>query len=347
VTEYAVVAQIANDDPVNYPPFSLGIPNTITTTNAPNQSINLAEAFQDLEDTSLTYAVQNNTNSALFDAVTVDQANKILLLDYKANTTGTSELTIRATDSQGFFVDTSFTVSAISATSNNDTIVGGDSADYLDGGAGNDNISGLGKNDTLTGGAGVDTLIGGAGDDTYFVDTATDTITENVSEGTDRVSSRVTYTLGNQIENLTLGGTNVINGTGNTLNNSIAGNAANNTLSGGSGNDTIAGAAGIDTLLGGVGNDTYQVDLTTDTLTENASEGTDSVDSNVTYTLVTNIENLTLTGTSAINGTGNTLNNSLTGNTANNTLSGSTGNDSLNGDAGIDTMIGGAGNDTY
>jgi hypothetical protein len=37
VTEYAAVAQIANDDPVNYPPFSLGIPNTITTTNAPNQ----------------------------------------------------------------------------------------------------------------------------------------------------------------------------------------------------------------------------------------------------------------------------------------------------------------------
>jgi Ca2+-binding RTX toxin-like protein len=347
VTEYAAVAQIANDDPVNYPPFSLGIPNTITTTNAPNQSINLAEAFQDLEDTTLTYAVQNNTNSALFDAVTIDQANKILLLDYQANTTGTSELTIRATDSQGFFVDTSFTVSAISATSNNDTIVGGDGNDYLDGNLGNDNISGLGGDDTLTGGAGVDTLIGNAGDDTYIVDTATDTITENQGEGIDRVSSRVSYTLGSNIENINLTGTNATNGTGNTIDNSIAGNSANNRLSGGTGDDTLSGAAGIDTLIGGTGNDTYLVDITTDTLTENADQGTDKVDSNVTYTLGGNIENLTLTGTSAINGTGNTLNNNITGNTANNTLSGSTGNDSLNGDAGIDTLIGGTGNDTY
>jgi Ca2+-binding RTX toxin-like protein len=325
----------------------LGIPNTITTTNAPNQSINLAEAFQDLEDTTLTYTVQNNTNSALFDAVTIDQANKILLLDYKANTTGTSELTIRATDSQGLFVDTSFTVSAISATSNNDTIVGGDGNDYLDGNLGNDNISGLGGEDTLTGGAGVDTLIGSTGDDTYVVDTATDTITENQGEGIDRVSSRVTYTLGSNIENLNLTGTNATNGTGNTIDNSIAGNSANNRLSGSTGDDTLSGAAGIDTLIGGTGNDTYLVDITTDTLTENADQGTDKVDSNVTYTLGGNIENLTLTGTSAINGTGNTLNKNITGNTANNTLSGSTGNDSLNGDTGIDTLIGGTGNDTY
>ncbi|HMY00859.1 MAG TPA: calcium-binding protein, partial [Agitococcus sp.] len=83
--------------------------------------------------------------------------------------------------------------------------------------------------------------------------------------------------------------------------------------------------------------DTYVVDALGDVVTENVNEGTDTVQSSVTYTLVANVENLTLTGTNAINGTGNTLNNVITGNTANNVLSGGTGNDTLNGGAGSDT----------
>jgi Ca2+-binding RTX toxin-like protein/uncharacterized protein YegL len=230
--------------------------------------------------------------------------------------------------------------SAINGTGNtiNNSITGNAANNTLSGGAGNDSLSGN---------EGIDTLIGGAGNDTYLVDVSTETITENASEGTDSVTSSVTYTLGNNIENLTLTGTSAINGTGNAINNSITGNTANNTLSGGAGNDSLLGDAGIDTLIGGAGNDTYLVDATTETITENTSEGTDSVSSSVTYTLGNNIENLTLTGTSAINGTGNTLDNSITGNTAHNTLSGGAGNDSLLGDAGIDTLIGGAGNDTY
>ncbi len=89
------------------------------------------------------------------------------------------------------------------------------------------------------------------------------------------------------------------------------------------------------------------LDVATEVITENANEGNDSVEASVSLTLATNMENLTLTGTAAINGTGNTLNNILTGNTATNSLTGAAGNDSLNGLAGVDTLSGGAGNDTY
>ncbi|MDD1434823.1 hypothetical protein MEO42_27930, partial [Dolichospermum sp. ST_sed6] len=132
----------------------------------------------------------------------------------------------------------------------------------------------------------------------------------------------------------------------NDLNNIITGNTVANVLTGGLGNDTLTGGLGNDTLIGGAGNDSYYVDNTADIITENLNEGTDIVYSSVTYTLTTNVENLTLQGTTAIKGTGNDLNNSITGNTADNVLTGGLGNDTLIGNAGSDTLIGGFGNDT-
>ncbi|MDQ7251665.1 calcium-binding protein, partial [Dongia sedimenti] len=202
-------------------------------------------------------------------------------------------------------------------------------ANTLTGGAGND---------TLDGGAGNDTLIGGSGNDIYVVENTGDVVTENASEGTDLVQSSVTITLLANVENLTLTGGAAINGTGNGSDNVIAGNTAVNTLTGGAGNDTLDGGGGADTLIGGTGNDIYVVDNTSDVITENAAEGTDLVQSSVTFVLAANVENLTLTGTISVNGTGNSLANTLTGNSGDNTL---------NGGSGADTLIGGAGNDTY
>ena len=200
----------------------------------------------------------------------------------------------------------------------------------------NNTITGNVGNNALNGGAGNDTLIGGAGNDTYYVNGG-DTVTELASEGTDLVFSTVTYTLGNNIENLTLQGTSNINGTGNALNNVLTGNTGNNVLNGGAGNDT---------LIGGAGNDTYTVNGG-DTVTETSGQGTDTVLSTITYTLTANVENLTLQGGAAINGTGNSLANVLTGNTGNNNLSSGAGNDTLTGGAGVDLLNGGTGNDTY
>ncbi|MFN6004196.1 MAG: Calx-beta domain-containing protein, partial [Dolichospermum sp.] len=210
------------------------------------------------------------------------------------------------------------------------------------GNAGNNVITGNTGNNILNGGAGTDILIGGLGNDIYVVDSATDTITEGVNAGTDTIQSSVTYTIAAlaNIENLTLTGAAAINGTGNAGNNVITGNGANNILNGG---------AGTDTLIGGLGNDIYIVDSTTDTITENASAGTDTIQSSVTYTIaaLANVENLTLTGTAAINGTGNAGNNVITGNGANNILNGGAGNDILTGGFGKDTLTGGLGADRF
>jgi Ca2+-binding RTX toxin-like protein len=143
------------------------------------------------------------------------------------------------------------------------------------------------------------------------------------------VQSSVTFTLGSNLENLTLTGSVAINGTGNTLANKIVGNSGANVLNGGGGSDSFGG---------GSGNDTYVTDGG-DTITEGSGAGTDLVQSSVTFTLGSNLENLTLTGSAAINGTGNTLANKIVGNGAANSLNGATGNDSLTGGGGSDNFI--------
>jgi Ca2+-binding RTX toxin-like protein len=184
---------------------------------------------------------------------------------------------------------------------------------------GTGNINGTGNTlaNVLRGNTGINTLTGGTGDDSYYVG-AGDTVTEASSAGTDTVFADLNWTLGINVERLTLLGTGNINATGNTLANLLTGNAGNNTLDGGTGADTMAG---------GAGDDLYVRDNTGDVITENANEGIDTVQSSVAYTLALNVENLTLTSTGNIAGTGNALNNVLTGNSGTNSLTGGAGND--------------------
>jgi trimeric autotransporter adhesin len=208
-------------------------------------------------------------------------------------------------------------------------------------------LTGNAANNVLDGGAGADSMLGGAGNDNYLVDNAGDMVTENAGEGIDSVSSSVTYSLSANLENLTLTGATAINGSGNDADNVLTGNGAVNTLNGGAGDDALNGGAGADKLLGGVGNDSYVVDNASDVIVENLGEGVDSVTSSVTYTLAANLENLSLTGTTALNGIGNAGNNTIVGNSGKNILTGNAGNDYLDGKGGTDTMSGGADNDTY
>ena len=129
--------------------------------------------------------------------------------------------------------------------------------DSIFGSSGSDILLGYGGNDSIDGAKGNDTMIGGAGNDTYYVDRSGDIVIESSILATeiDTVNSSITYTLGANVEKLTLTGSAVINGTGNAFNNTLTGNASANILSGLAGNDTINGGAGIDILIGGAGKD--------------------------------------------------------------------------------------------
>jgi Ca2+-binding RTX toxin-like protein len=215
-------------------------------------------------------------------------------------------------------------------------------------------LNGNSGNNTLDGGDGIDTLVGGLGDDVYMLNldslgrkVTTDTVIEGVNGGTDTVIASMDYTLGANVENLTFTGHGLshngatladYHGVGNNLANLIIGNDHKNLLDGGKGNDT---------LVGGLGNDSYIVDSSLDVVTEDANAGTDSITASVSFVLGANVENLALTGTDNLNGTGNALNNDLSGNSGRNLLSAGAGNDFLAGGGGVDTLVGGLGNDTY
>jgi hypothetical protein len=227
----------------------------------------------------------------------------------------------------------------ISAWSLDDIIHGQDGNDTIYGGDGNDHLYGDGGNDHLSGDAGTDTLEGGVGDDTYNVVDAEDQIIEQVSAGVDSVVSDIDYTLTGNVENLQLSEwSDAISAIGNSLANTVRGNYLDN---------FIDGKSGSDKMYGGDGNDVYSVDSTGDVVYEYSGGGVDAVNSSVTYTLASNVENLTLLGSSSIGGTGNSLDNYLVGNAGGNAIRGLNGNDTLQGMEGADTLTGGAGSDEY
>ncbi len=269
-----------------------------------------------------TYVVDNNGDT-VNDSSGTDTVRASLTFDLDLNTIGVENLTltgIAAIDGYG--------------TNGDNVLTGNTAGNTLDGRDGND---------TIDGGKGIDLMIGGDGNDTYYVDQATDQISENAGEGFDTVISSVSYNIGlygDELEGLTLTGAAALNGTGGAGDNVITGNKGSNTLTGGGGNDTLdGGAGGNDTLIGNDGDDIYIINASTGkTVIEQAGEGTDTVRATVNYTLGAQLENLELLGTGNINGTGNALDNTITGTIGNNTL---------NGGAGVDTLIGLGGNDLF
>lgn len=254
----------------------------------------------------------------------------------------------------------------------------------LTGTAGANTLAGATGDDVLNGGGGNDLLIGYDGNDSYVVDASGDDVVEAAGGGYDIVKASATYTLAQNVEELTLTGNAAINGTGNGLGNLINGNAAANvlagidgddwlysksgndllkggdgddwlygsdgtdTLEGGNGNDMLNGGAGADVLKGGTGDDIYYVDHAGDAVTDTSNSsngGHDEVRSSVDFTLGASLEDLRLSGSGNIDGIGNSIDNRLIGNGGRNLLSGGYGNDRLEGNGGNDTLDGGRGAD--
>ncbi|WP_342150880.1 hypothetical protein [Methylorubrum sp. SB2] len=252
----------------------------------------------------------------------------------------------------------------------NNTITGNDAANTL---------QGLDGDDVLDGGLGPDRMIGGAGNDRYFVQSLNDVVEEAAGGGTDTVVSRISLTLGDNVENLTLfddgieynSDNKAVNGTGNALANVITGNVLGNTLTGfdgddtliggggndrllggngadrlegGLGNDSLDGGNGADVMIGGAGDDRYRVTSTEDRVVEIVGEGNDRITTTVDWTLErgSGVEELAADGNVS---SGRSF--KLVGNELQNTIIGGYGDDILDGGAGADTLYGGSGDDTY
>ena len=318
---FNLTVQNTNDAP------TLSVPLLDASTNE-SQAITYsipANTFADVDvGDTLTYTATLANGAALPSWLTFNAATRTLTGTPLSTNTGTLDILVKATDSAGTLSQDNFLLTVnplnrvLTGTTGNDSLVGG---------AGNDNINGA---------AGSDTMVGGLGNDTYTIDVLTDVISENLNAGVDLVNVAVTtangtYIVAGNVENASLINTVAYNLTGNLLDNTLTGNAAANILDGG---------LGADTMLGGLGNDTYLVDNIADLVTETSTLATelDTVQASISYLLGANLEKLTLTGATAINGTGNALANTILGNSNNNILDGG---------VGVDSLTGGAGNDTY
>ncbi len=148
-----------------------------------------------------------------------------------------------------------------------------------------------------------------------------------------------------QIGSDPLGFTIAYNSTGDCIIENATGSDQDDNLRGNDVNNILDGGAGDDVLIGKDGDDTYYVDSKDDRVTEKSGEGVDLIYSLVTYTASSYVEDLTLTGTSNINGSGNDLDNTLTGNSGDNKLYGKDGDDEIYGGEGNDKIYGWKGED--
>ncbi|HSA07475.1 MAG TPA: calcium-binding protein [Candidatus Gastranaerophilales bacterium] len=311
------------------------------SNNLAATSAKLNELAQIIDHTAVTAACMNGANLSL-DIASSGHAYSIVGIDAVNQTvsfrnpwySGSILQNISYENFSRYFQRIDY----VNLTSNDKCLYATNKNVNLTGDTGNDALYGGGGINILDGGIGADLMCGGKGNDTFYVDNSGDNVYENYDQGIDTVVSSISYTLGSNVERLTLEGTANINASGNSYNNIITGNSGNNILYGFMGNDTLIGGIGADQMYGGIGNDIYYVDNIGDSVSENYGEGTDAVISSITFTLGNNLETLILEGLSDLNGTGNELNNTIKGNNGNNIL---------NGGSGIDAMSGLRGNDVY
>lgn len=256
--------------------------------------------------------------------------------------------------------------------SGDDQVFGSVEDNILEGGADNDVLVGDDGNDRLDGGTGFDWMEGGRGNDLYVVDDRGDAAIENADSGFDTVVSSVSYSLGANIEALTLTGTGVgvQLGIGNNLDNIITGTNGVDTLVGDLGNDTLFGLDGIDKLIGqdgdddlsgGAGNDWLYGGNDNDTL--RGGDGADVLSGSLgndtasyegaEIAVIADLTLSTANGGAAAgdilssieNLTGTAFADRLSGGQSANILEGLAGADRLFGRDGADTLRGGDGND--
>lgn len=283
----------------------------------------------------LSYQVQLANDDPLPDWLTFDPITRTLSGAPGIGNLNEIALQVRAVNAVGEIAATSFVLSVTAAPGQN--LLGTHAADTL---------VGMSGDDTINGGTGADILIGGLGNDTYWVDRGTDQVIEAEDAGTDTVIASLTFTLPDNVENLTLSGSTNIKGYGNALDNLLIGNAGDNRLFGEDDNDTLYGNTGVDQLSGGSGDDLMFGDAGDDELKGGA--GNDRMDGGDGADLIYGANGDDI----AAGGSGNDY---LLGGNGQDTLDGGLGNDIVDGANSADTlsdlngnncMLGGANSDT-
>lgn len=238
---------------------------------------------------------------------------------------------------------------------NDDYLDGGGSADLLYGGTGRDFLAGLDGNDSLYAGAGFDILYGegdndylngGGNPDLLYGGDGTDVLIGGTGRDTQYGGNGRDELYGGNDQDFLSGGASKDKLYGGNHDDVLSGGSDTDLLYGGAGLDFLNGNGGNDTMYGGLGNDNYIVDQAGDRAFDVAGGGADTVWASVNFTLSGQLENLYLTGTNAINGTGNAKANKIVGNNAQNRLEGMNGNDILEGYGNKDQLFGGQGKDT-
>ncbi|TVQ42256.1 MAG: hypothetical protein EA365_15670 [Gloeocapsa sp. DLM2.Bin57] len=195
-------------------------------------------------------------NDLIPDEVTTDQRGESRLFNDRVDI-GAVELTDDSNHN------------SLIGTDDDDDLIGTDNDDTIEGRGGNDTLRGYRGDDYLDGGTGDDLMRGGRGDDIYIVDSEGDVVQETPDRGNDTIIASLSWTLPQNVENLTLTGEDELNGTGNNLANLIIGNSGRNRLVGKGGDDTLIGGGGNDILTGGDGSDRF--------LFNNPNQGRDRV----------------------------------------------------------------------
>jgi Ca2+-binding RTX toxin-like protein len=209
------------------------------------------------------------------------------------------------------------------------------------GNGGNDSLTGNSGTDTLKAGSGVDTLIagtgvatlmGGTGNTTFVINNTGDAVQDTSTTTSNTLRSSVTYSLPTNVNALVLTGTAALKGTAN------------------SGNDTLTSNTGLDTLVGGSGNDVFVISNASDVIQDTSATASNAIQSSVSFSLPTNVNSLTFTGSTALTGRGNAATDLMTANTGADTLIAGNGTDTLISSAtgtAVDSLVGGTGNDLF
>ncbi len=229
----------------------------------------LGSAHVNATGNGLNSILTGNAGNNVLDGITGNDTASFA----NANVGVNVDLNVSDGQDTGFGIDTLLNIDNLTGSNFDDTLVGDDNANQLNGGQG------------------LDMLAGGLSNDGYVVNSLGDTIIEEFGEGIDSVQSSALWSLGANLENLTLLGIGNLIGYGNALDNILNGNSGNNRFSAGLGNDTLNGAAGNDVLLGGAGNNVLNGGIGNDRLVGGA--GVDTFLFNSVLNTTTNVDVIT------------------------------------------------------